>query len=155
MKEQLVSKKTAILAKEKGFNEETYLFFNSFYPNGIQNINGLTNYMTNLCKEKVQRDDFVSLPTQSLLQRWLREKHKIYVESKVGQRGSRNHRLQTYFSCEVSYRRELEFEDKCGMGHIAMRTFSTYEEAIEEALYEALDRLDELTYKNSTKRQAV
>jgi len=48
MEEQLISKETAILAKEKGFD--------------------LYNHLKN-----------GNPPTQSVLQKWLREEHKIYI----------------------------------------------------------------------------
>ena len=54
MEEQLIKLETANLAKEKGFKK------------GIHH-NGLGQYYTNT--------------TQSLLQKWLREVHKIYVAS--------------------------------------------------------------------------
>ena len=62
MKEQLISHKTAELAKEKGF----------------------------IWEERVKEYDYkehhwilTKFPTQSLLQRWLREEHDIHVEIRV------------------------------------------------------------------------
>ena len=75
MEQQLISKETAVLAKEKGFNEETYDYFNQ---NGE-------------CETSLEKEYFnkgihtseniitISCPTQSLLQKWLREKHRIYI----------------------------------------------------------------------------
>lgn len=67
MKDQLVSFETAILAKEKGFSEEVTYGYDQFGRNFHRdyiphdyNIRGL-----------------ISAPTQSLLQKWLREKHNI------------------------------------------------------------------------------
>lgn len=74
MEEQLISKETSTLAKEKGFNEETYDYFNQ---NGE-------------CETSLEKEYFnkgihtseniitISCPTQSLLQKWLRE-NIIYI----------------------------------------------------------------------------
>jgi hypothetical protein len=61
MKEQLISFETAKLAKEKGFNENVdYSYVEDTTP-------------TNICNSEL------GVPTQALLQKWLREKHKIEV----------------------------------------------------------------------------
>jgi hypothetical protein len=72
---KLVSKKLAILAKSVGYNEVTDMFFNSYYPNGTDNINGLRNHDDALGT----RPDFVSWPYQYELLDWLREKHYMYI----------------------------------------------------------------------------
>jgi hypothetical protein len=77
MKEQLVTFDTAKLAKEKGFDESCndYYDFNkkiqgfAYYEFDREN----SNLKTSLANAKY------SAPTQSLLQRWLREVHNIYV----------------------------------------------------------------------------
>ena len=68
MNEQLISFETAKLAKEKGFfNGDIFYFFKN---------NGELTY-------KDRSDKFVSYdissPTQSLLQKWLREKHHLII----------------------------------------------------------------------------
>jgi len=67
MKEQLISLPTAILAKEKGFREEVY---HAYQPELLE---------FPFDEDHNDHDDRYSAPTQSLLQRWLREVHKIYV----------------------------------------------------------------------------
>ena len=74
MKEQLTSFETAKLAKEKGYkgNPPYFGFVDKFYENNrtmrsygmhrVKNINELTY-----------------APTQSLLQKWLREVHNIHI----------------------------------------------------------------------------
>ena len=74
MKEQLITFKTAKLAKEKGFDWEV--------DNGYNNDSQL------LCNDRQRDLEFnyneeegrTSAPTQSLLQKLLREKHKLSVE---------------------------------------------------------------------------
>ena len=62
MKEQFISYKTALLAQEKGFDiicgEESY--FKNNASDGWDS-------------ERIEK------PTQSLLQKWLRDKHKIFI----------------------------------------------------------------------------
>ena len=74
MKEQLASFETALLAKEKGFT-----ITECFY--------GISSSMIYDVNKKAKpsyqntQEDEVDAPTQSLLQKWLREKHNIIVTS--------------------------------------------------------------------------
>ena len=85
MTEQLISKETAVLAKEKGFNIDT---INYYTPKGyctnsegyqterLESSNwndGLGSYPTEA------KNVLCSAPTQGLLQKWLREKHNIDI----------------------------------------------------------------------------
>ena len=86
MKEQLISFETARLAKEKGFDWKCYWFCTykrkiatnkqSFYPDlgEYKDFNNLKNNFY----------EYFSLPTQSLLQKWLRDEHKIFINMQVG-----------------------------------------------------------------------
>ena len=135
MEEQLISFETAKLAKDKGFNEDTELFFNSFYPKGTYNINGLTNYDEVTDK----RDNFTSLPTQSLLQKWLREKHNIHIEIELT-----DNTMQFYYQyCIVdSKNRECHDEDMIDQAtriYNYNERFNTYEEAREQAILKAIE----------------
>jgi len=69
MRDQLIEFKTAKLAKEKGFTEECYALWQKILIEGEKN--------DNIINEK----GIYAAPTQSLLQRWLREEHGILVES--------------------------------------------------------------------------
>lgn len=113
MTEQLISKETAVLAKEKGFNEETYDYFNQ---NGE-------------CETSLEKEYFnkgihtseniitISCPTQSLLQKWLREKHNIDISILgtsgfyyIGIHEKDFHNLQKYFYPNFKlYEEALEF----------------------------------------------
>ena len=66
MKEQLISFSTAKLAKEKGFDNYDVA---NYYREGINYA--LNNSGTSTIKEVGN----YPAPTQSLLQKWLREKH--------------------------------------------------------------------------------
>jgi hypothetical protein len=69
MKDELISFDTAILAKQKGFSLEQTHFFNAGSGWKLQ-----SDYLI-----RTGSDVFVECPTQSLLQRWLREKYLIYI----------------------------------------------------------------------------
>lgn len=76
MTDQLISFETAKLAKEKSFDEITDFIFDTNMNKKlggwiIPNINGL--------KHSDGNNPFVSAPTQSLLQKWLREEHEIHI----------------------------------------------------------------------------
>lgn len=86
MEEQLVSFETAVLAKEKGFNEHVHACYNS---KGI--IEDLNNIWNCGCEGGMQLEEWfydynnykhlelISTPTQSLLQKWLRDVHNTHV----------------------------------------------------------------------------
>ena len=119
MKETLISFETAKLAKEKGFLEPCFHYFT---------LNG---------DEKYFREDgmyFLSIgangriilrPTQSLLQKWLRENHSIFVAIKT----------------DTSVNEILGFEVRLKSWKfppIYLDFFKDYEEALEAGLYESL-----------------
>lgn len=64
MEEQLISFETAKLAKDRGFNLKEPCTCGGF-PNCI-------------C-DAVRIDNYIYKPTQSLLQKWLREKHHLII----------------------------------------------------------------------------
>jgi len=69
MEEQLISFETAKIAKDKGFTY-AYQFYNA--SGKLQDF-GMVGGWTN-CNEKNY-----AAPTQSFLQKWLREKHQIHI----------------------------------------------------------------------------
>lgn len=73
MEEQLISFETAKLAKEKGFHIQDSLIGSNHY---FYKSDG-----TLLCGDNFAKQLMSHAPTQSLLQKWLRETHDIYVES--------------------------------------------------------------------------
>jgi len=73
MEEQLVSFDTAILAKEKGFDIPTRLCYSENDKYGLALPYNAGN---NLYRND---GEYYSAPTQSLLQRWLREKCDMWV----------------------------------------------------------------------------
>ena len=77
MKEQLISFETAKLAKEKGFGGKELTTLNGYFRGGV-----LCNIPCNNKSDFCHEDEF-SAPTQSLLQKWLRETHQLHLEIQV------------------------------------------------------------------------
>jgi len=79
MKEQLITFDTAKLAKEKGFD----IAVNNVYQDG----NTRSPYFRELHNFNGDDEmDYYSAPTQSLLQRWLWEKHKCWISIEIAYR---------------------------------------------------------------------
>lgn len=132
MKEELVKFDTAKLAKEKGFDA---LCTNTYNSKGILseewNVNPEDLNENNFyCTKDNIHVDYTLAPTQSLLQKWLREEHKLYVTVDV-----------CVYGDEGRYAAELSGHGKGGFMPVLLDGFtiySTYEEALEEGLREAL-----------------
>jgi len=86
MEDKRVEWETAILAKEKGFDEKcTYWFSTDKYEEEIEPRSN-SEFETEWFKDSYP--DFSCMaPTQSLLHFWLREKHGLYVSISVNQFG--------------------------------------------------------------------
>ena len=127
MKEELVSFETAKLLKEKGFDE---VWCNHIYCIGYNTIPEDNELLECDWRNNVKGQFHLALaPTQSLAQKWLREKHNIHVEI---------------------------YRNASGWGWILTTTntgstlleinndifFDTYEEALEEGLKEGLNLIE-------------
>ena len=135
MQEQLVSFKVAKLAKEKGFdlkckNYYEYEMLEESENRFVENWNNDKESSKRLtfCEDEPEVHICYSAPTQSLLQRWLREKHNILVEpSWEG----------THEIYSINYRIII-------LGNTIYKDFrgcfdgQSYEQALEVGLYEAL-----------------
>ena len=124
MKEQLISFKTAKLAKERGFNWKTSQCYTA--PNSKTGLLSALGHLRDWNKKSMVS---VSAPTQSLLQRWLREEHNLYVMPIF------NQGLSEQINCKVFKKTEGNLPEYLG----AYKGFSSYEEALEEGLYGALN----------------
>lgn len=129
MREELVTFETAELAKKKGFSWTTNKVYDIQSNNNICNAN--TEYPENIyCKV-----GNIQAPTQSLLQKWLRDKHNIIVD--VYQESN----LKTYtgnWKVDISIRykyQEKEFPEKPILN-------INYENALEIGLFEALNMIE-------------
>ena len=166
MEEQLISFETAKLAKEKGFNILTHSYYfedREFKENSLTGTNGyygdeyefflsefnenwndkwLTKKNGNRCfgcnKDKGYFETF-SAPTQSLLQKWLRELHNCFIE--VGIHSPENKyftkRNLRYFVKINYYGKNFNIEMTDDEDYLKIN-IKTYEEALEIGLQEAL-----------------
>lgn len=129
MKEELVTFETAKLAKQKGFkgfcNHYTCVGYGS-----IKEDKSIKNYGTPASTyfvENIDRQFHLALvPTQSLLHRWLREKHNLSVEVTID-----NEYKWGVSIDEIPYQGK-----KCLFINDAI--FPNYEQALEVGLNEAL-----------------
>ena len=129
MKEQLISLETAKLAKEKGFNIFTDVCFantpNSdnkqykkiklHHSHSVGSVDSFGNILTIVAYA----------PTQSLLQKWLREKHNIIV-------------LVDYEGIDGYYYKYYYYINEVKKYNASDKNYITFEEAYEIGLQEAL-----------------
>lgn len=76
MEEQLITFETAKLAKDKGF--DWIISDDKFYD-----YSGELDFTFQGYDEGVTENGRTPAPTQSLLQKWLREEHEIYIEVEI------------------------------------------------------------------------
>ena len=122
MDEQLVSNETSKLAKDKGFDlKSLFIYYSDNRPDAgklsKQSFKGNWNNYG---------DMYNSAPTQSLLQRWLREKHNTHIIIEPSLDSITN-------SVYYRWRGRLKM-NPANIGDIS----DTYEEALENALQQAL-----------------
>ena len=122
MKEELITYETALLAKKKGFNISTRNFIADLSWNDKQIYScdevGYPNF-TNDMGSSHGFGDIINVSSQSLLQKWLREKYDIHVE--------------TFF--DETYSTTIT---KNGKWYNSAIDYNTYEKALEKGLQEAL-----------------
>lgn len=128
MKDELITFKTAKLAKEKGFDFSNVEIRDSNTLEVADNVKARLDYF-----ETMKESNLVQLPTQSLLQRWLREKHEIMVEIQLNEG-----------EVDTTYKWLLFTRRLTGKGLFWISgdsnevIFNTYEEALEVGLQESL-----------------
>jgi|SRR5690554_2625851 len=132
MEEQLVSFETAKLAKEKGFNESCIRGYlnkdgslmnddDHFDYNSCYDDHSIMKHLSFKNSEVI--DDYsITAPTQSFLQKWLREVHNLIVIIDWGP-------LSKKYSYEIYHN---------GKDYGVEYVNDSYEEALEEGLIEAL-----------------
>ena len=142
MEDTLISFETAKLAKEKEFLEiSNYPLW--FHSNGVEASD--FEDLWNVKKSEYFKHECILRPTQSLLQKWLREVHNIYVES-YHDLTSDGTKIQFYTSWGF-----LQQKDKNGNRNVngwydEYNDWKTYEEALEFGLQEGLKLLSDEFY---------
>ena len=126
MRETFVDLNTAILAKQKGFDGDciilidlnTLLESNSFW----KDENGNNVQVAFIKNSDLKKINACTIPSQSLLQKWLREKHKLHTVIIYTINGF------TYKIVDL----KLNHDNVCDI------VFESYEDALENALYNML-----------------
>jgi len=135
MKEELITFETAKLAKEKGFDWETTKCYQLLDDGSIikeeegwdyQIITKINRQLTNWNKTTLH----TSSPTQSLLQKWLREEHKIEVICTP--------KVIDVYACKIYDISEETINILRYWSVTHKNAKKTYEEALEKGLEEAL-----------------
>ena len=156
MKEQLINKDTAILAKEKGFDwnarfayvkekQEIKLEELRYFDgdgSGLTNNNDIEDHYfgdypddsTELPRvitptKTIPIKGVCAVPSQSLLQKWLRDVHNIHIEMCFSWSTVNKYYFMIYPNTEQPYTYESS-------------NYPTYEEALEQALIEALNLIN-------------
>jgi len=126
MKEDFIAFETAKLAKEKGFENKHPHKLRRDYYNHLGKLNGdVTKYLKAFCNNEDTSEYLtIDAPTQSLLQKWLREVHDIHVIIVSGGENG----LPSYDYCVMVNRINHNLDD----GDYS------YEEALEKGLQGAL-----------------
>ena len=130
MEELLVVYETAVLAKQKDFD---WKVINHYREKDITH-NGSPYNFNSKEEQALWSIELTSAPSQSLLQRWLREKHNlhIYIKHCFSENDYVGH---TYDSDTNTYQ---QVKDEFYEG---TKRYPTYEACLEELLLEALNRI--------------
>ena len=130
MTDQLISFETAKLAKEKGLNLN--------FPTAVYIEEGDLWISQNLLNERITGKPFPKIlftaPTQSLLQKWLREEHKIHIVVIPFARDSSNIKSKSDYYVYVNKKQFYGFINITAND----KPYKTHEEALEQGLIEAL-----------------
>ena len=143
MKEQLISFETAKLAKEKGFDVPVDSLYSMYSNNNVIIDNDyLRKYNKFDKKEYIKtknwnlKKKFTSAPTQSLLQKWLREVYNISVNPIPNFKTNLNQ-----YHLGIVFINKGVVDATIIKSDAAYKTtvlFDSYEEALEKGLQEAL-----------------
>ena len=124
MEEQLISFKTAKIAKEKGFYSDKIGFTKQYYNNDGSHI-----------YEGNDENFKIPAPTQSLLQKWLREIHSINICISFKPNIKKWDFIPYFMS--INQKEYVAYY----INYFTInneRKYDTYEEALEEGLYQTL-----------------
>jgi hypothetical protein len=126
MKEVLITFDTAKLAKEKGFDWKTAWR----YQGDDHDIVGGALYNHNCLEEqKLWNIKLYSAPTQSFLQKWLREKYNLHIEIILKSSG---------YKCDGVFMKVKNKKIIMIGNPFSLIEFNSYEEALEIGLQEGL-----------------
>jgi hypothetical protein len=139
MEEQLITFETAKLAKEKGFDINTYS------QCWVKTLDGaiIHNSERRNIAEHERCEQYLLQPTQSLLQKWLREKYNCFVTI-----------TQEFYMDGINFLWQVLIYDKnnedCSGDYLSPKssslygdngTYKAYEDALEDGLKHALGKI--------------
>jgi hypothetical protein len=130
--DEIVTYEVAKLAKEKGFPQDPKEnnHCDMYCWDGLRNIHPLNSWVV-WCMEEYNHENLFAAPTQSLLQRWLREEKGVCIAIYP------NLRVNHFFEW-IGYKKD----EKCWTPVVSnMKEYNTYELALEDALKYALENL--------------
>ena len=123
--EEYITIETAQLLKKKGFHVKIYDYYCGDFP--MSSINKSDH---NNCKwGETEKVSYCSRPTQSVVQKWLRDEHNIHVSPK--ELWSRDKTYVFGFACTVN-------------GSF-IKTFDNHEDAFEDGLVISLNMLSDVS----------
>lgn len=142
MKETLIQYDTAVLAKEKGF--ELDFCFEAYATKDLFHNDDPSYSKGNVIDLILEQESFIGeykdlhyaqIVSQSLLQRWLREEHKLHIEIELIDTVS-----EYYFECLIKNSKDREdvFGVSVPVETYLLGKYQTYEQALEAGLQEAL-----------------
>ena len=127
MEDTRITFETAKLAKEKGFKIPTKVMYKGNEKSyGHNNEWGIDEKRLD-GEFPYTNQQWYSIPTQSLLAKWLREEHNIHVTSQIGN-----------LDFISTYHYDIRYIDKNKFICKVKGNFKTYEEALEIGLQKAL-----------------
>lgn len=127
MKEEIITFETAKLAKKKGF---TWDVKEAYYASKDELSKIMREECWNGYPVNTEDEAYLAAPTQSLLQKWLREVHKIIVEPWFY---DNSNDFSVTYAIKVAYPKTWHEHDE-----FVGDDYKTYEEALEQGLIEAL-----------------
>jgi len=126
MRDELITYETALLAKDKGWNQRGSYMYDRH--NEIQTVPSIKHIFHEGGMKAIQTPQQLFAPTQTTIHKWLRKKHNIHI--------SLTHKFNGYYECDVYSLVEDEFEVTRGYS-------MEYEEALETGIFEALKLIEE------------
>ena len=136
--EDYVSFETAKLLKEKGFDWETYGYWDLTTETHTQKI-GIETTSKNWNYKWNPFSLPMSAPTLQMAMKWLRKKHKIYVEVRITNHSmSEMVNIPRYYWVCINAEKVRWMDESTAHGSMS---FKTYEEACEDAIKYCLENL--------------
>lgn len=140
MKDTLISYDTSVLAKDRGFDQECLFLYRKLIEGDViltdhDLIGAWKIDVEGLFSNNTSPNEFLA-PTQSLLAKWLRDEHGIYVYALPSYTDDKLNKDKFVF--EIHLKEQL----KVRSGIIGVSNyFKTHEEALEAGLQRALEMI--------------